>query len=120
MGPDGLPRVFLTVGEREWPAQIDTGFNGDLELPQAAARAVEARYDGAVVSVLADGRRVFEDSYRVDFPFDEEVVAATATFAPVGEILVGTRLLRRHRLEIDFDARTVLIRRALGGGAGTA
>jgi predicted aspartyl protease len=112
VGPDRLPRVTLSVGGREWPAAIDTGFNGDLELPQVLAREVGAQYDGTVYSVLADGRQIFEESYRVQFPFDGEGLAASATFAAVDEILTGTRLLRRHRLEIDFEARTVLIRRA--------
>lgn len=34
-----------------------------------------------------------------------------ATFAPGREILVGTRLLRDYRLEIDFVARTLLLER---------
>jgi predicted aspartyl protease len=105
------------VGGRAWPAAIDTGFNGDLELAQVLARVVGAQYEGAVVSVVADGREIFEDIYRVDFPFDGEVVAASATFAAVGEILIGTRLLQRHSLEIDFQARSVVIRRANGGVA---
>jgi hypothetical protein len=47
----------------------------------------------------------------VDFPFDDEVVTVEATFAPVGEILIGTRLLRNYRLEIDFATGTVLLER---------
>ena len=79
VGRDGLPRVYLIVGEREWPAAIDTGFNGDLELPQALAREVGARYQGTVYSLVADGRQIFEDSYRADLPFDGELVPAAAT-----------------------------------------
>jgi predicted aspartyl protease len=90
---------------------IDTGFNGDLELPFALGPAVQAQYEGSVYSVVADGRRIFEDSYRVRFPFDGQVVSAVATFAHVDEILVGTRLLRTHRLEISFVGRTVLLER---------
>lgn len=108
---DGQPRVFPQVDGRDWPALIDTGFNGDLELPYAPGASVHARRISTVYSILADGRQVLEDNYRVQFPFDGEVVTAEAAFAAVAEILVGTRLLRRHRLEISFSRRTVLIQR---------
>jgi hypothetical protein len=39
------------------------------------------------------------------------MVKASATFADVNVILVGTRLLKRHRLEISFLARTVFLTR---------
>ena len=93
---------------------IKPGFNGDLELPQDLAPAVGARYEGTVYSTVADGREIFEDSYRVEFPFDGEVISASATFATVREILIGTRLLGHHRLEIDFEGWSVAIRRAHG------
>ena len=111
VGPDGMPRVTLHVGGRDWPALIDTGFNGDLELPYELGPVVQAQYEGSVYSVVADGRRIFEDSYRVQFPFDGEIVPAEATFARVDEILVGTRLLRHHRLEVRFVGRTVVVER---------
>ena len=114
VGADGLPRVSLNVAGREWPALIDTGFNGDPELPHALGPTVEAQYEGTVYSVVADGRRIFEDSYRVVFPFDGELVPAAATFAPVNELLIGTRLLRRHVLNIDFERGAVRIERAVG------
>ncbi len=107
VGSDRLPRVRLTVADREWPAVIDTGFNGDLELPRALASAVSAEYGGTIYSVLADGTRIFEEGYRVVFPFDGEPLPAVATFADVDELLIGTRLLRRHRLEIGFEMGTV-------------
>jgi hypothetical protein len=47
----------------------------------------------------------------VDFPFDGGTLRVNATFAQVSEILIGTRLLRDYRLEIDFPARTVQLER---------
>jgi hypothetical protein len=52
-----------------------------------------------------------EDLYLVDFPFDSQSMTALASFAPVRDILIGTRLLRDYRLEIDFPARTVRLER---------
>jgi clan AA aspartic protease len=119
VGPDRQPRVTLEIAGRNWPALIDTGFNGDLELPQELAAAVQARYAGNVYSMLADGRTISEDSYRVEFPFDGEIVTAEATFAPVSEILIGTRLLRNHRLEIRFAHQSLMIEREpLAGNVG--
>ena len=32
---DGVPVITLEVAGQDWSAIIDTGFNGDLELPEA-------------------------------------------------------------------------------------
>ncbi len=108
---DGDPVILIPVGGREWPAVIDTGFNGDLELPNALRAAVNPRYVSDVTSILAAGIEVLEESYDVDFPFDGRMVLAEATFVDKPDILVGTGLLRDYRLEIDFVARTVKLER---------
>ncbi|MDE0398954.1 MAG: hypothetical protein OXL96_14250 [Candidatus Poribacteria bacterium] len=30
----GVPTIILSIAGQEWAATIDTGFNGDLELPE--------------------------------------------------------------------------------------
>lgn len=30
----GVPTIILPIAGQEWSATIDTGFNGDLELPE--------------------------------------------------------------------------------------
>ena len=58
-----------------------------------------------------------EDSYLFYFPFEGESLRAEATFVRGAEILIGTRLLRRHRLEIDFVSGSVILdRTGLGVG----
>jgi len=104
---DGKPIVQLPVGGREWPALIDSGFNGDLELPDALRSAVNPRYVTDVLSILAAGVEVLEKSYDVDFPFDGRMTLAEATFVDGDSILVGTGMMRDFRLEVDFVARTV-------------
>ena len=37
---DGVPLIHISVGDRLWPAVIDTGFNGWLELPDSCRDAV--------------------------------------------------------------------------------
>jgi len=43
---DGVPTIDLEVDGRSWRATVDTGFNGDLELPHGLGRAVNARFFG--------------------------------------------------------------------------
>jgi predicted aspartyl protease len=51
-------------------AIIDTGFNGDLELPERLRSSLHAQFVGRVTSLLAANQRVEEDVFLVDFPFD--------------------------------------------------
>jgi hypothetical protein len=78
---------------------------------------MNARFFAKARAFLAAGQSVEEDTYAVDFPFDGETVAALATFVPGDSILIGTGLLRRYRLEINFVARTVLLERVEEVGA---
>jgi predicted aspartyl protease len=107
----GIPVILIPIAGRNWRAAIDTYFNGDIMLPWELADDVEAEYEGGVYSVLANGSRIREDSFQVSVPFDGEVVRASATFTRTDELVIGTRLLKRHRLEISFLAATVLLTR---------
>jgi clan AA aspartic protease len=106
---DGVPRITLRLADGDWPAVIDTGFNGDLELPQALQQTLQAQPVGHVTSLLAAGQSIEEDVYLVEITFDGRRVRAEATFVPGAEILIGTRLLKTHRLEVDFPGRRVTI-----------
>jgi len=52
--------------------------------------------------------------FLVDFPFDDRIVRAQATFAGSDTILIGTGMLRDYRLHIDFPARIVAIEKMEG------
>ena len=60
---DGVPTVSLEIGGRNWPAIVDTGFNGDLELPEELRSLVNARFIAATEWALAGGQRSVEDTY---------------------------------------------------------
>jgi predicted aspartyl protease len=109
-----VPVIDIDVAGRKWRAVIDTGFNGDVELPAELKEHLQCRYFGRFKSHLAAGKVVGEDVYRLEFPFDGERVSVTATFASGNEILIGTRLMKNYRLEIDFPARTVMLKRVYG------
>jgi predicted aspartyl protease len=104
---EGVPVITLQVAGQDWTAILDTGFNGDLELPAAMRTLVNARFSCQTLSLLASGQRIVEDIYLVDFPFDGQTIIAEATFSSGGEILIGTHLMRDYRLEIDFPHRMV-------------
>lgn len=107
----GEPTIEIPVAGLMMKAVIDTGFNGGLQLPYAVFAPLNPRFAGRVVSVLAAGQAVFEDIYNLQFLFDGRVVPTDATFVQDTVILIGTSLLRHHRLDINFKARTVLIER---------
>jgi predicted aspartyl protease len=115
VSPGGIPEIIVTVAHREWIAEIDTGFNGDLELPEALRNDVNATYFGKVKSHLAANQEIEEPAYDVFFPFDRELCEALATFVKHRTILIGTRLLKAHRLTIDFPSRTLRIERTESG-----
>ena len=107
----GLPVITLVIGGQEWKATIDTGFNGDLELPYALGPSVNPRFFGQGLSLLAGGQSLEEEHYLVDFPFDGRLVRALATFVSGDEILIGTHLLIDYRFMIDFPAGEVNLER---------
>ena len=107
----GVPTISLSIKDRDWIAVIDTGFNGDLELPEDLRESLNSRYVGRLTSALAGGQAIEEDVYLVDFPFDGQIVQAEATFVLGGQILMGTHLLRDFRLTVDFVSKTVELER---------
>ena len=101
--------IEVDAGTQRWQAIIDTGFNGELELPEQLRSQVNAQFVGRAASLLAANQRIEEDVYLVDFAFGGQTVRAEATFVEGGEILLGTRMMREYRLQIDFPARAVAI-----------
>ena len=108
---DGVPILTLMVGDESWTTVIDTGFNGDLELPNELRDVVQPRFKGQFHSLLAGGQTILEDTFEVRFPFDHETVIAEATFTNTREILLGTGMLKHHRLNINFPKQTVGLNR---------
>jgi predicted aspartyl protease len=108
---DGVPIILLEIGDQTQAMIIDSGFNGDLELPESFRQALNSRFLGSYPSSLAGGVSIEEDVFGVTLTFDGHIVDAEATFTtePLG--LIGTHLLRDYRLEIDFVEQTLLITR---------
>lgn len=109
---DGVPLVILRLDDEDWAAIIDTGFNGSLELPASLSTRLKTESLGFIDAELAAGVTIREELFEVQIDFDGEPVAAQVTFADVQFVLVGTRLLARHRLEIDFVSGTIRLTKA--------
>ena len=109
---DGVPIVLLEIGDIKQAAIVDSGFNGDLELPDYLRTAVSPIFVNRARSVLAGGQSIEEDVFTVIIPFDGRMVEAEATFSPDLLGAIGTRLLRDYRLVIDFVEKTVILSRA--------
>ena len=48
---DGIPMIMLPVAGQLWRGIIDTGFNGDLELPESLRSLVNARFIGRMTEL---------------------------------------------------------------------
>jgi predicted aspartyl protease len=103
--------VALKIAGRNWCAIIDTGFNGDVELPQELRGKLNDLAAGRLRSSLAGGQTIEEDAYLVDFPFDGKVFHAVATYVPSRQILIGTNLLRGYSLLVKFASGLVQLER---------
>ncbi|MEX0727856.1 MAG: hypothetical protein WD065_16385 [Planctomycetaceae bacterium] len=113
---DGIPVIQLKVAGRDWRATVDTGFNGDLELPEELKGKLNDRPAGRVKSALAGGQIIEEDAYAVEFPFDGKVVDAVATYVSDSQILIGTNLLREYELRIGFVSKSLRLKREQTAG----
>ena len=111
VSPDGIPTITLPIVGQDLTATIDTGLNGDLELPEFLQDILNSRYVGRAISALAGGRTIEEDVFLVDFPFDGRIIQAETTFVAGHQSLIGTHLLREYRLQINFVIQTVELER---------
>lgn len=95
---------------KEVPAWVDTAFNGSLVIPGATIQEFGLVQESSAEAVLADGNTVELETY-VCFlewfgsTYETQIVVNYSEFP-----LLGTMLLAEHRLEIDYDKRTVTLR----------
>jgi clan AA aspartic protease len=90
-------------------AWIDTGFTGDLVLPDRVIQELSLPLSGTVGAVLADGSQVAMRTYSCLIEWFDgwqhlEVVASEADYP-----LLGVGLLLGHKLIIDYSAKSVTL-----------
>lgn len=95
--------------EAELDAWIDTGFTGELVLPQQNVTSLGLPLGPSVMARLANGSDIQLDTYTCLLEwFDEwkriEVVANQGQYP-----LLGVGLLLDHDLHIDYRAKTITV-----------
>ena len=90
-------------------AWIDTGFTGDLVLPDSVIQELSLPLSGTVGAVLADGSQVAMRTYSCLIEWFDgwqhlEVVASNAACP-----LLGVGLLLGHNLRIDYRSKLLTI-----------
>jgi clan AA aspartic protease len=88
---------------------IDTGFTGEVALPQSTISNLHLSQSGTVDAELADGSPVTLATYTclVDWFGKERTVQAVATSG--SDALLGVGLLRERILTVDYRAETVAV-----------
>ena len=86
---------------------IDTAFNGTLVLPRKKIAELGLVQGSSAEAILADGHTVELETFGCFFdwfghPYHTQIVANEGEYP-----LLGTMLLDGHRLEIDYQAKTV-------------
>lgn len=89
-----------TAGGEEVEAVIDTGFDGELTLPEAEIRRLGYPYAGSAGGTLADGSEVRFDYFEGRVLWHGQA-RAVAVIAAEGQPLVGMALLGGSRLVVD-------------------
>jgi len=106
---DSGGRALVAIGLRatassariETEAWIDTGFTGDLVLPQAIIASLALVQSGTVNAELGDGSAVVMNTYTclLDWFGVEQQIEVVANQGQIP--LLGVGLLRDHKLAVD-------------------
>jgi len=88
---------------------IDTAFNGGLVIPRKQIDELGLMKESSAEAILADGHLVELETFACFFDwfgssYETQIVANDSEYA-----LLGTMLLDGHRLDIDYEAKTVEI-----------
>lgn len=88
---------------------VDTAFNGGLVIPRKHIETLGLQKESSAEAILADGNIVELETFACFFDWFGATYE-TQILANDGEYpLLGTMLLSGHKLEIDYDARTVAL-----------
>lgn len=86
---------------------IDTAFNGGLVIPNRQIAELGLAQESSAEAILADGSCVELETFACFFDwfgnsYETQIIANNGHYP-----LLGTMLLDGHRLDIDYDAKTL-------------
>jgi clan AA aspartic protease len=115
-----IVHIKLILGKKQLrlPVVVDTGFNGYLSVPKFLIAQSRWEWMGFENYELASGAVVREEVYWGQIVFDRKRTEVYIVATDSADVLLGTRLLRRKQLWIDFGSGEVRItagRRSLHG-----
>jgi clan AA aspartic protease len=90
-------------------AWVDTAFNGFLVFPQELIESLGLQQEAATEAILADGSRVTLESFVCHVECFGELVTAQVIGNSGTLPLLGTELLKKRRLLIDYEIGVVSI-----------
>lgn len=96
--------------EKEMPAIIDTGYNGEIIMPQHEIRAMALELLGTIDSELANGKIVGIELFRGRIKWFDQVREVAVGSSQSDDVLLGTLLLADCDLYIDFKKGYVKIK----------
>ena len=112
VNPQEEPEIPVTLifngKRRREKAILDTGFNGYLSIPSSLVKGWY--FFGYEKYEIATGDIVEEKVYLGKIFWNNKEQDVYAVTSHSQDILIGTKLLRRNRLTIDFPKKKVWIR----------
>lgn len=88
---------------------IDTAFNGTIVLPENVIRDLGLEVESTTEAILADGNKIQLETFGCCFDwfganYRTQIVPSNSEYG-----LLGTMLLRKHRVEINYNESTVVV-----------
>lgn len=109
------PKIRLAVGGAKQSnlleAILDTGFDGYLSLPISLAVTLGIELTAIISVEYADGRRSQELVFSVEVDLDGKREIVPATLTAGAEALIGTALLAKYELRINFPLQRIKLQK---------
>lgn len=105
------PIISLTVGSRKIEVLIDTGFDGDLIIPEELAKDLDIQYYRGLKEFLsATGNPFLASTGSMEISWlGLRTWMPVAISSEIHEAILGGSMLRNCCLTIDYGRRTVVI-----------
>lgn len=102
--------LVLRAKPGTFPAVIDTGFNGYLSVPERLLKQSHWQAIGTEKFEIATGAIAEQEIFLGEIVFDGQRSPAYVVATQAKDILIGTKLLTRKLLSINFRTARVIVK----------